>query len=426
MKKVSFIDSVVIKVKGGNGGDGGKYFHKEKYIEFGGPSGGNGGNGGSIFLVANINENTLLNYKNKKMFEGISGKRGSKNNMTGSSGENIYLKVPVGTEVIFREKKITDLTFNNQIWLASKGGKGGRGNASFKSSRNTTPSLFELGEKPKWKELVLNLKVLADVGLLGYPNVGKSTLLSTISNAKAKIANYPFTTIQPQLGVIKTNNGSFVMTDLPGLIEGASLNKGMGIQFLKHLSRTKIILHLIDPYDGEWKQKYIKLRNELKKYSKYLYSLSEIIVISKSELLDREMEEIIKKDFKEEIYFISSKTNIGLKKLIFVIEKKLSELKEKEQEELNNLNKDDFMYIKYEKEKNQDDWTYEHINDIWILKGNFVEYWAERIPLDSFENFLRIVNKLKSKGIISFLKKKGLKKGDIIEIQNSGFTLEWE
>ena len=305
MKQITFIDQTNIKIKAGRGGDGRMGFHKEKYIERGGPSGGNGGNGGSIFLIATNNENTLLNYRGKSIYKGNPGKPGGLKNMTGATGDDIYLEVPVGTEILENDKKIADLQYNGQIWLASEGGKGGRGNKSFKSSNNTTPTLFEYGIDPDWREITLSLKVLADVGLLGFPNAGKSTLVKTITNAKPKIDNYEFTTIVPQLGVVKNGNKSFVITDLPGVIEGASQGKGMGIQFLKHLSRVRLIVHIISSENKNFKEKYKILRNELSNYSNNLFSKKEIIVFSKSELINEEQKLLIKEEFKDkEIFFI--------------------------------------------------------------------------------------------------------------------------
>lgn len=424
MKQISFIDSAIIKVKGGRGGDGSKSFHREKYVNYGGPSGGNGGNGGSVFLVATNNENTLLEYKGRNTITGENAQPGSTKNMTGKNGKSRYISVPVGTQVYINDKLVTDLSYDGQIYLVSKGGKGGRGNKSFKSSKNLVPELFELGEDPKFIELKLELKVLADVGLLGFPNAGKSTFLSVVSNAKPKIADYEFTTLVPQLGLIKHNITDFVITDLPGLIEGASLNKGMGIQFLKHLSRTKVILHLVDAQRGDWKKRYDDLRFELKNYSEKMINLEEIILISKSEDLDEEMKETIANEFPTKVYFISSITKEGISELLNVLASTIKKIKDDAELELDyKMNNEEFVYIKHKDE--EDNWKIRIENGIYIINGKYPEYWGNRIPFDSKENFRRIFMKLKSKGIIKQLEDMGIDSGDVVMIENSPYTFEW-
>ena len=427
MKQISFIDEATIKVRGGRGGDGRKAFHREKYVEHGGPSGGNGGDGGSIFFVADNNENTLLDFKGRPRYEGKEGIPGGKQNMTGARGKDVYIKVPVGTEILEDDNKVADLSFDGQIWLASKGGKGGRGNASFKSSKNTVPEMFELGEEPEWRELKLNLKVLADVGLLGFPNAGKSTLLSVVSNAKPKIANYEFTTLTPNLGVVKHNDSKFVMTDLPGLIEGASLNKGMGSQFLKHLSRTKVILHMIDVSSDNLTKRYDDLRFELKNYSDDLSNLTEIIAFTKSDLIDEEYKQWVREEFKDkEVFFISSTNKEGLSELLNKLTSTLNEIELEEERRVEELSKDDFVYIKHEDTKDEKEWEVSFDDGIWTVSGPYIEYWAKRIPLTNQENVYRIISKMRSKGIITELEKKGLKDNDVIVIKNSPFTYIWD
>ncbi len=352
MKRTTFIDEAKIKIKPGKGGDGGMFFHREKYVNEGGPSGGNGGDGGSIYFIADKNENTLLNFKGKTLYKAENGVNGFKQNMTGARGKDLYIKVPVGTEIIIDEKVVFDLSFDGQIWLAAEGGKGGRGNASFKSSKNTAPTLFERGVEPETVEITLNLKVLADVGLLGYPNVGKSTFVSVISNSRPKIANYEFTTITPNLGLVKHHETKFVITDLPGLIDGASKDKGMGIQFLKHLARTKMILHFIDSSNLDWKKRYQSLRNELENYSKDLFNLKEIIVLTKIDLIDEDIKDLILKEFKtKKLFFISSMTKNGVEELLNEVVKTLEEIKLKQDQEEKN-SEEEYTKITLE-EKNE-------------------------------------------------------------------------
>ncbi len=427
MKQVTFIDQARIKIKAGRGGDGKMGFHKEKYVEHGGPSGGNGGNGGSIFLIATNNENTLLSYKGRSQYKGYNGENGGLKNMTGARGEDMYLQVPVGTEVLEDGIKVADLQYNGQIWLASQGGKGGRGNKSFKSSKNTTPTLFEYGEDPEWRELTLNLKVLADVGLLGYPNAGKSTLVSSITNAKPKIANYEFTTLVPQLGVVGSKDSGFVITDLPGLIDGASEDRGMGIRFLKHLSRTRIIVHLIDCTQDNLTERYGNLRKELEQYSEQLSTRPEIIVFSKADLIDEEIQGWIRDEFKDkEIYFISSLSREGLEDIIDLITEKLSVIKKEEQDAFEDLLENESDYEVFKLEEEEDPLLIDYQDGVWTIESRFTKFWANRIPLTSSENTWRLISKFKTKGIVEKLKASGLKDGDLIVVKGSPFAYEYE
>ncbi len=427
MKQITFIDQATIKVKAGRGGDGRSGFHKEKYVEHGGPSGGNGGNGGSIFLRATNNENTLLNYRGRSQYKGNNGVNGGLKNMTGATGEDIFLDVPVGTEVIEDGEKVADLSFDGQLWLASQGGMGGRGNKSFKSSKNTTPTLFELGEDPEWRQLTLNLKVLADVGLLGYPNAGKSTLVTAVTNARPKVANYEFTTLVPQLGVVDHHGKQFVITDLPGLIDGASEDKGMGIQFLKHLSRTRLIIHLIDCTNDDLTQRYNNLRHEIKEYSEYLDERPEIIVFSKSDLIDEEIKTWIVDEFKDkEVFFISSLTRDGLDEILTVVSDKLTDIKAKEEAEYEDLLANETEYEVITLQNEEDPLIIEEQDGVYTISNKYTKFWANRIPLTSSENNWRLISKFRSKGIIEKVKKAGMKDGDLLVVKNSPFVLEYK
>ncbi len=428
MKQVTFIDQAYIKIRAGRGGDGMNSFHREKYVEHGGPSGGHGGNGGSIFFLADKNQNTLLNFRGKTLFKAENGVNGAKNNMTGARGEDLIIPVPTGTELVFNETKKADLVFDGQLYLAEQGGQGGRGNASFKSSKNTTPMMYELGEEPDWMEVQMNLKVLADIGLLGYPNAGKSTFLSVVSNAKPKIADYQFTTLIPQLGQVKHNGVDFVVTDLPGLIEGASENKGMGHEFLKHLSRTKLILHMIDGEGEDYKVKYDNLRNELKTYSLKLSVLPELIVITKADLIDEEIKTWIQKEFGKDVklFFISSMQQKGLKELLDEISLQIVNLRNQEEQAVIDLvDNDDFVVIKHQTDDESDPLIVRNEEDIWYITNQYTQYWAKRIPISTSENQWRIYNKLKSKGYIEQLAKKGIKNGQYVVVENTPFIMEY-
>ena len=284
---MKFIDEVLITVKAGKGGDGCVSFRREKYIPKGGPDGGNGGNGGSIFIKASKSINTLVDYRCQRYYQADCGHSGSGRMCTGRKGKNLYLSVPIGTKAYlsYTQQKIGEVLSDDTILKLAEGGKGGIGNVHFKSSINQTPRKFSFGEDPLEKEIRLELTLLADIGLLGLPNSGKSTLMRGLSSAKPKVADYPFTTIYPNLGVVKVGLfNSFIMADIPGIIEGASWGAGLGLRFLKHLTKTKYILHLIDvlPIDGsDPVNNYHIIEDELKKYSYNLYKKPRCLVLNK-------------------------------------------------------------------------------------------------------------------------------------------------
>ena len=285
------IDYVKIKVISGNGGNGAKSFRREKYVANGGPDGGDGGRGGNVYFKVDSNINTLLDFKYKKIFKAESGKNGEGARRTGKSGEDLYIKVPKGTIVKDLDKDVivADLSKDDDVFLIAKGGMGGRGNQHFATPTRQVPNFAEAGQKGVEKNISLELKMLADVGLLGFPNVGKSTIISTVSSAKPKIANYHFTTLEPALGVVRTkSNNGFVMADIPGIIEGASEGVGLGLKFLKHIERTRILLHVIDITGSEGRDPiddFNKINDELKKYSEKLAKKEQIVVANKIDSL---------------------------------------------------------------------------------------------------------------------------------------------
>ncbi len=344
-----FCDQTKITVIAGNGGDGAVSFHREKFVAHGPPDGGNGGKGGNIIFKAVDNLNTLSNYRTKKMFKGEGGDNGKKNNCTGYNGEDLILELPVGT-VIFEDKGkgikdkenieynvIADLSELGQEYLVVKGGRGGKGNASFVSSVRQAPSFAENGEPGEEKELLLELKLVADVGIIGMPSAGKSTLISRISAAKPKIADYPFTTLIPNLGVVDMKNfggedgQSFVVVDIPGLIEGAADGKGLGDEFLRHVTRAKFLIHLLDANLDDIVDNYLIINRELAKYSDDLAKKDQIVVINKIDLLDEELANFLLKQLEEankklkgKILLISAVTGIGLNDLIWKLWKRIS------------------------------------------------------------------------------------------------------
>ena len=328
---MKFLDKAKIYIKAGDGGNGAASFRREKYIEFGGPNGGDGGRGGDVVFRAVPNVNTLIDYRFKTKFAAQRGQNGMGKMRTGYSGETLYLPVPTGTVILSENEEIeyADLNKDGMEYLAVRGGNGGWGNLHFKSPTNRAPRQANDGLPGEERTVVLRLKLIADIGLVGFPNAGKSTLLSAVTSARPKIANYPFTTLNPQLGVMYAHNREFVMVDLPGLIEGAHIGVGLGDRFLGHAERTKLILHLIDGTESDWAARYKAIRHEMDSYGGGLLKKPEIVVINK---IDARSEEDLnerldayKKSFgrkkKPQIVMISAAGQIGIDDLISTIEK---------------------------------------------------------------------------------------------------------
>ena len=298
---MKFLDQVKIYIKAGNGGDGSPSFRREKFIEFGGPDGGDGGKGGSVILKAEQNLNTLIDFRYQQHHKAKRGENGAGQNRTGKSGEDLILKVPLGTQVFEEDNKtlIYDFTKVNEKFIAAAGGKGGLGNTRFKSSTNRAPRKFTKGTQGEEFTIWLQLKTIADIGIIGLPNAGKSSLLASVTNANPKIANYQFTTLNPNLGVASYDDKEITIADIPGLVEGAHKGTGLGIQFLKHIERCKSLLHLIDITSEDLKKSYQQVKNELKKYSNKLTKKRELIVLNKIDLIDEKEVNHIIKDFKK-------------------------------------------------------------------------------------------------------------------------------
>jgi len=296
---MKFLDQVKIYIKAGDGGSGSPSFRREKFIEFGGPDGGDGGKGGSVILKSERNLNTLIDFRYQQHFKGKRGGDGKGKNQTGRGGENLYLKVPVGTQVFEEDNKtlIFDFKEENEEYVVAVGGKGGFGNTRFKSSTNRAPKKFTKGTKGEDYWIWLQLKTIADVGIIGLPNAGKSSLLAAITSATPKIANYKFTTLNPNLGVAVYDDKEITLADIPGLIEGAHEGVGLGIKFLKHIERCKSLLHMIDITEDDLKKSYSQVRKELKNYSKDLLKKDEIVVLNKIDLLDDKEVKKIKDNF---------------------------------------------------------------------------------------------------------------------------------
>ncbi|MDR2666896.1 MAG: GTPase ObgE [Holosporales bacterium] len=317
-----FLDEAKIYLKAGDGGNGCLSFRKEKFIEFGGPDGGAGGNGGSIYVTAVSAANTLIDYRYKQHFKAKKGENGAGQNKTGKSGDDIILKVPIGTQ-IFDEDKITeiaDLTREGQIVLLAQGGRGGLGNAHFKSSTNRAPRKTQDGGVGEERWIWLKLKLIADVGLIGLPNAGKSTFISAVTNANAKTGNYPFSTLIPQLGTVRLEEHEFIIADIPGLIEDAHIGKGLGDKFLAHVERCTVLLHIIDISSENPVNDYLTIRHEIKRYGKMLDEKPEIIALNKADIVNEEFSKKIKEALKErtnnEIFVTSAISGNGCKELI--------------------------------------------------------------------------------------------------------------
>ena len=298
---MKFLDQVKIYIKAGNGGDGSPSFRREKFIEYGGPDGGDGGKGGSVILKAEQNLNTLIDFRYQQHHKAKRGENGAGQNRTGKSGEDLILKVPLGTQVFEEDNKtlIYDFTKISEEFIAAAGGKGGLGNTRFKSSTNRAPRKFTKGTQGEEFTIWLQLKTIADIGIIGLPNAGKSSLLASVTNANPKIANYQFTTLNPNLGVASYDDKEITIADIPGLVEGAHKGTGLGIQFLKHIERCKSLLHLIDITSEDLKKSYQQVKNELKKYSNKLTKKKELIVLNKIDLIDEKELNHIVKDFKK-------------------------------------------------------------------------------------------------------------------------------
>ena len=421
-----FTDYAKIIIKSGNGGDGAVTFRREKYVAAGGPDGGDGGRGGSIYFRVDPNANTLIDFRFTKKFKAQDGENGSGGHKYGKSGEDLYIDVPAGTIIKDAEtgKVVADLSEQGQVELVLKGGRGGKGNSHFATSTRQVPRFAQAGEDGEEKEIILELKLLADVGLLGFPNVGKSTFLSVVTDAKPKIANYHFTTIEPNLGVVKTKAGdSFVIADIPGIIEGASEGVGLGIQFLRHVERTRLLLHVIDASGIEGRdpvQDFYTINEELKGYSEKLSERKQIIVANKIDIMQdneglKALEALAKKEGLE-IFKISGVTGEGVTELLNRVSEVLKTLPKEELVEAEER-------VVYTLEDDKDEWTIRKDGEMFIIEGKAINRLMGRINIDDNESMYYFQKNLKTMGIENELKKQGIQEGDLVKVLN--WTFEW-
>ena len=420
-----FTDYTKIIVKSGDGGNGAITFRREKYVAAGGPDGGDGGKGGDVYFVVDPDQNTLINFRYNKKYKAQNGENGSGNRCFGKSGDDLYIKVPRGTVIKDSEtgKVIADLSEEGQCELIFPGGRGGKGNSHFATATRQAPHFAQGGEKGIEKEIILELKLIADVGLVGFPNVGKSTILSRVTSARPKIADYHFTTLEPNLGVVKTEYGdSFVIADIPGIIEGASQGVGLGLKFLRHIERTRLLLHVIDVSGSENRipvEDFKTINEELRKYSEKLASRKQIIVANKIDSMQIEdlyndLEKLAKKE-KIEIFKVSAATGEGLKELFNYVSKVIKELPKED-----ILDGED--RVVYTLEEDRDEFEIVRENGEFIVKGPAVDRLMGRVNLEDNESLYYFQKTLRNLGIDDALKAAGVEEGDTVRFNDWEFA----
>lgn len=424
-----FVDTAKVFITAGKGGDGYVSFRHEKYIDKGGPDGGDGGKGGDVIFEATENLNTLLDFRYQPELKAKNGQPGAKRNRRGKSGEDLIVKVPMGTLVKRDGQVIADLTENGQQVVIAKGGDGGFGNAHFKSSVRQTPRMAELGEKGDVFEAELELKLLADVGLIGFPNAGKSTFLSVVSNARPEIADYEFTTLTPNLGVADVDDSSLLIADIPGLIEGASEGRGLGDAFLRHVERTAVLLHLIDVYQDDIAAAYRTIRAELARYSPELALRPEVIALTKTEGLDDDILQMQMNAVRQEagkaaaIFAISSQAHKGLKEVLYELRTKVDAAREVEHE-LEEAD-DEIPTIGLSQRQAEGAWHVEksEATGHFIVSGDKIEKFARRTNFDNYEGVNRLRDIMKKLGIMHELARQGAVGNSVIEVAGHEMTL---
>ncbi|MBA5849912.1 GTPase ObgE [Clostridium sp. cel8] len=419
-----FVDTARIFVKSGDGGDGAISFRREKYVPLGGPDGGDGGDGGDVILVADENSTTLLDFAYKKKYKAENGGNGGGSKCFGKDGEDLYIKVPLGTVVrdVETNKIMADLSHKGDRYTVAVGGRGGRGNVRFTTPTRQAPEFAEPGMPGEERYISLELKVLADVGLVGFPNVGKSTLLSVVTRAKPKIANYHFTTLNPNLGVVNVPGiNSFVMADIPGIIEGASSGTGLGLKFLRHIERTRLLIHVVDISQIEGRNAFddfIKINEELKKYDVKLWDRPQIIAANKADMM---YDDSVFNDFKEKVlklgykkvFKISAATNQGVNELMKEVAKTLNEIPVKEMD----IDESE----KFVPQEKRFTYTIRKEDNTYIVEGSFVDRLLASVNVNDYNELRYFYKVLKNKGVMDELVEMGIKDGDIIKLNDFEF-----
>ncbi len=421
---MNFIDHVSVTLQAGDGGNGVVSFRHEKFVDRGGPDGGDGGDGGSIILRASRNQNTLLQFRYQKEVTATPGGNGSKVRKHGRSAKNVYVDLPVGTAVMNEEGQLlADLTVDGQEVVIAKGGKGGFGNAHFLSSRRQAPRIAERGERGELLTVRLELKMIADVGLVGLPNAGKSTLLSVVSNARPEIADYPFTTITPNLGVVDIDKTtSLLMADIPGLIEGAAMGKGLGDEFLRHVERTAVLLHLVDAYQSDIAEAYQTIQGELKAYKIDLSVKPQIVALTKIEGLDDEIINDHLKALKKvvpkgtEVCAISAVTKQGITELLRTLARMVAEERARKIESEPETSAIPILQIP----TTQDAWKITKEGKIYVVTGRKIERFASRTDFSSEDGVQRLRDIMRKMGITHGLVREGIEAGQTVRIAHEG------
>lgn len=427
-----FVDKVEVQVKAGDGGDGAVSFRQEKYIDRGGPDGGDGGRGGDVIFVAD-SSNTLVNFRYKQELQAQNGQAGSKRQKRGRSGEDLLVKVPAGTQVYRDGVLVADLTALGQEVVIAKGGDGGFGNAHFKSSVRQAPRVAELGEKGESFAATLELKLLADVGLIGFPNAGKSTFLSVVTNARPEIADYAFTTLSPNLGVADIDDTSLLIADIPGLIEGASEGKGLGDEFLRHIERTAVLLHLIDIYEDDVAEAYRIINKELAAHSDVLATRPQLVVLTKIEGLPedgiqqkmQQLQKVVPAD--TPLFAISSQAHQNLEPLLRETSKRVAAVREQAKKEAAEADDTDAeTVISLKDTQKHEAWRVLHDGGRFMVLGHKIEKFAARTNFDSEPGRRRLWDIMRKMGIMHELERKNIQEGDVIVIGKLGeYTLRY-
>jgi len=433
-----FADSAVVLISAGRGGNGGLSFRHEKYVDKGGPDGGDGGRGGNVVFQADENLNTLSHFRQRQELKAKDGESGTERRKHGRMGQDLVVHVPVGTLVYKGETLLVDFTVQGQKAVIAKGGDGGFGNAHFKSSTRQAPRIAEVGEKGEIIEARLELKLLADVGLVGFPNAGKSTFLSVVSNARPEIADYAFTTLTPNLGVADIDSSSLLIADIPGLIEGAAEGKGLGDAFLKHVERTAVLLHLIDAYTDDPATAYKIIRNELAAYSDELATRPEVIALTKTEGLPEDM---IKDQLDKlrhavpkgtELYAVSSAAHAGLTEILRSLAEKVEYSRQIERELAEATEPDDEVVIRLSEQTEREAWSVRRENDYYVVIGEKIEKFAARTDYDNVHSVNRLRDIMRKLGIAHELERQKIQPKDIVSVGETGeyrFSFidnEWE